>query len=137
MNTPNLSLKLGGLASALIFSVVLAGSAQAGSGLQVSQTHGTATAHPTSSEKMGIPDGVCPGSEIVSITRMKPSLPNGRGALVAVQIGTKRVCHMCRVSTVTAVKAWPSHRGPLTNVQTTEVGPAHNCTAGCASSAKT
>ena len=137
MNTPILSSKCSGLASALIFSSLLAASVQAGQGFQFWQSRGNAAAQPTSVEKSIASVGLCPGSELLPVTTMKPAQANGRGALVAVQTGTKRVCHMCPVSTLAVTNAWTNARGPATTVETSTVGPAHNCSTGCASSAKT
>jgi hypothetical protein len=134
MKTLVLTSKLSGLASALIFSSLLAASVQAGQGFQYWQSRGSAAAHPTSIEKSTASDGICAGSELLPITTMKAAQANGRGALVAVQTGTKRVCHLCPVANVAVTNAWTNGRGPSTTVETSTVGPAHNCASGCASS---
>ena len=74
--------------------------------------------------------GVCPGSQVVPITAMKPAWANGKGPLVETQIGTKRVCTVCPVTRVTRVQA-PNGRGPSTVVQTVVQGAQHDCTTGC------
>jgi hypothetical protein len=134
MKTLVLTSKFSGLASALIFSSLLAASVQAGQGIQYWQSRGTALAQPTSSEKSAAAVGLCPSSELLPVTTMKAAQANGRGALIEVQIGTKRVCHMCPVAAVTVTNAWTNGRGPSTTVETSTVGPAHNCASGCASS---
>ena len=75
------------------------------------------------------PTHLCAGASVVPVTAVKTTLPNGRGPLVTVQVGTKTVCHMCPVTTTVTTNAWPSHRGPLTTTQITKVGAEHTCTA--------
>lgn len=80
---------------------------------------------------------VCPGSELVSITVMKPAMANGKGPLAPVQIGTQRVCHICTTTKVVTTNDWPNHRGPLVQkVEVTKVGAAHVCTTACTPSPK-
>lgn len=74
--------------------------------------------------------GICPGSQVVPITAMKPAWANGKGPLVETQIGTKRVCSVCPVTSVTRVQA-PNGRGPATVVQAVVPGAQHDCTTGC------
>ena len=69
----------------------------------------------------------CAGSEVVAVTVMKPSWPNGRGPLTEVQTGTKTVCRMCPVTTVVTTNAWPNGRGPTTRTEVTKTGVEHNC----------
>lgn len=78
------------------------------------------------------PSSVCPGSTVVPVTVMKPAWANGKGPLVETQIGTKRVCTVCPVTTATTVKA-TNGRGPSTVVETMVPGAPHDCTSGCPS----
>ncbi len=73
---------------------------------------------------------VCPGSQEVAVTVMKPAWPNGRGPLAPVQIGTKRVCTVCPVTGV-ATAGWANGRGPQTKSATSQTGVPHTCTINC------
>ncbi len=76
---------------------------------------------------------ICPGSKDVAVTVMKPSWQNGRGPLKEVQIGTKRICTVCPVTT-TETKGWANGRGPKTQtdtVSTVSTGAPHTCTVTC------
>ena len=80
---------------------------------------------------------VCPGSELVPMTVMKPAMANGKGPLTPVQIGTERVCHVCKATTVVTTNDWPNHRGPLVQkVVETKAGATHVCTVSCQPSSK-
>lgn len=72
---------------------------------------------------------VCPDSELIAITIMKPIVPNGRGPLQEVQIGPKRQRHSC-ATTITVMKpSGRSARGPL---QSVEVATGkHGCETAC------
>lgn len=137
MNSTN-SQSVAGRSLGLALSLILAGSAYAGPGLEYWQSLGKPTTQTVASAKSAsavVP--VCPGSEIVPVTVMKPSWPNGRGPLTAVQIGTERVCHLCTTSKVVTTNDWPSHRGPLVQkVEATKVGATHVCTTACPPSPK-
>lgn len=124
---------IAGRSLGLALSLIVAGSAYAGPGPQYWQSLGkTATQADAASKSAPAAVPVCPGSEIVPVTVMKPSWPNARGPLTAVQIGTERVCHICTTSTVVTTNDWPSHRGPLVRkVEVTKVGTTHVCTAAC------
>jgi hypothetical protein len=137
MHTPTLISKFRGLTSAVLLSSVFVVSAQAGPGLQYWQARAKNAADASPAGPSLASAVICAGSEMVPVTTMKPALPNGRGALVAVQTGTERVCHLCSLSTLTVTHAWPNHRGPQTTLETTNVGGAHRCTSGCTFSAKT
>ena len=73
---------------------------------------------------------VCPGSQEVVVTALKPSWSNGRGPLIPVQIGTKRVCTVCPVRSV-ATSGWLNGRGPKTKTEETKSGAQHDCTVNC------
>ena len=123
---PKVALPVTGLLFAALFVVT----AYAGSGPQYWQSKASPKAS-VSTKPAATEIAVCPSSEVIPITVMKPSLPNGRGALVAVPVGSKRVCHVCPVTTVETTNAWPSHRGPQTKVEVTKAGGIHTCTADC------
>lgn len=75
---------------------------------------------------------VCPDSELVPVTVMKPAMANGKGPLVPTQIGTERVCHICTTTKVVTTNDWPNHRGPLVQkVVETKAGTTHVCTVNC------
>jgi hypothetical protein len=58
---------------------------------------------------------------------MKPALPNGKGPLVPVQVGTKTVCHMCPVTTVVTRNSLPNGKGTPVTTEVTKIGGEHNC----------
>lgn len=123
MNTTILTSKLGNIVSALLFSAVFAYSAKASTPL--AETNNAASTNVT-----------CSGSKTVPVTSMKPQLPNGKGAMVATQVGTKRICQICPVSTKVVTNAWPNHKGPTLTVETMNAGSIHDCSAGCGLVAK-
>jgi hypothetical protein len=132
MKTSFLSNKAAGLG--LLFSALISASAVAGPGPQYWQSLGKATAPAVEPAKPAVaPTHLCPGATVVPVTVMKPALPNGRGPLVAVQIGTKTVCHMCPVTIVTT-KVGPGRSGTRTTVEETKTGVEHTCT-NCAAAA--
>lgn len=133
MNTSRLLRLAAGPSLGLLFAAMFTSSVQAGPGPQYWRAFGQPKVEsPTAPAPAAAPTQVCVGSEIVPVTTMKPAQANGRGALVAVQTGTKRVCHTCPVTTVTTTNDWPSHRGPAVTTTSTKVGGEHNCTAACA-----
>ena len=137
MKTSSITHKVAGVSLSLLFSAFLASNAFAGPGPQYWQSLGKpAAAAVEQANPATVATPVCPASEIVPVTVMKPALPNGRGPLVPVQIGTERVCHMCPTTTVVTTNDWPSHRGPVTTGETTKVSATHVCTLGCTPSPK-
>ncbi len=121
--------KASGAGLGLLFSTLISSSAMAGPGPQFWQSVGKAKAPVAEPAKAAVvPTHACAGSAVVAVTEMKPALPNGRGPLVAVQTGTKTVCHMCPVATVATTNDWPSHRGPLVTTEVTKTGVEHTCT---------
>lgn len=136
MNTSS-SRKLVLGASAFVFSTLFGVSAFAGPGPQFWQNVGTAKKAPVvvaaPATTTPVAAHACAGAAVVPVISMKPAWPNGRGPLIAVQTGTKTVCHVCATTTVVTTNDWPSHRGPL--VQKAEImkaGETHVCTTGCA-----
>ena len=134
MKTSFISPKAAGLG--LLFSAFLATNAIAGPGIQYWQSLGKPAPAAKQVKAADIP--VCPGSEIVPITFMKPAMANGKGPLVPVQDGTERVCHLCTTTTVVTTNDWPNHRGPLVQkVVETKAGATHVCTVNCPPASKT
>ncbi len=138
MKTSLIASKAVGVSLGLLFSAFLAGNAIAGPGPQYWQSVGKAAAPAAQSAKVAdLAVSICLGSEVVPVTAMKPSLPNGRGPLAPVQVGTERVCHVCTTSTVVTTNDWPNHRGPLVQkIEVTKVGATHVCTTACTPSPK-
>jgi len=132
MRTSFISPKAAGLG--LLFSAFLVTNAIAGPGIQYWQSLGK----PAPAAKQVKADiSVCPGSELVPITVMKPAMANGKGPLTAVKIGTERVCHVCSSTSVFMTNDWPNHRGPLVQkVVETKAGATHVCTANCPPSSR-
>ena len=133
MNSTN-SHSIAGRFLGLALSLILAAGAYAGPGPQYWQSLGKqpTTQASAASKSVSAVVPVCPGSEVVPVTVMKPSWPNARGPLTAVQIGIERICHVCTTTTVVTTNDWPSHRGPLVQkTEVTKVGAKHVCTTGC------
>jgi len=113
----------------LLFLALVSSNAVAGPGPQYWQSLGKAKAPAAEPAKPATtPTHLCAGATVVPVTVMKPALPNGRGPLVAVQTGTKTVCHMCPVTTTVTANAWPNGRGPRTTTEVTKTGVEHTCT---------
>jgi len=131
MNTTSL-LKPAGLSLGLILAALISSNAVAGPGPQFWADQGKPKADKALSEKKSDATSaqLCAGAEIVPMTVMKPSLPNGKGTMVAVQSGTKTVCHMCPVTTTVSKNAFGNGKGPMTVSAVTKIGPEHNC-ANC------
>ncbi|MFZ5496527.1 MAG: hypothetical protein ACOZE5_14480 [Verrucomicrobiota bacterium] len=110
--------------AALLFAVVIPIHAVAGS-----QTLGKADASVAKAADQASPALVCTGAKTVPITMMRPALPNGKGPLMPVQIGskTKTVCYQCPVTTTVTKNAWPNNKGPLTATKVTKTGVEHRC----------
>ncbi len=121
------SIELAG--SGAVLSAFFAAAAYAGPGAQYWQTVGQKASHPGESPAAAAAP-VCPGSQIVPVTVMKPAWANGRGPLAPVPVGTKRVCTVCPV-TSTATTMAANGRGPVARVETTKTGVPHDCTATC------
>jgi hypothetical protein len=138
MKTSFIAPKAAGIGLSLLFSVFFANNAVAGPGIQYWQSLGKPAAQAVDQTKSAdVPMLICPGSEVVPVAVMKPSLPNGRGALVPVQVGTERVCNLCPTTTVITTNDWPNHRGPLVQkVVETKAGATHVCTVNCPPSTK-
>ena len=129
--------KAAGATLGLLFSVLISTNAVAGPGPQFWQSVGKAKAPAAEQAKPSVvATHACAGAAVVAVTEMKPTLPNGRGPLVAVQAGTKTVCHMCPVTATVTTNDWPSHRGPLTTTATTKTGVEHTCSNCAAAVAK-
>lgn len=125
-------------ASAFILSSLLSVTAFAGSGSQLWQTAGKAkspAAAPAPTTLNVEATHMCAGAAVVPVMAMKPALPNGRGPLVAVQIGTKTVCHLCPVVTEVTSNSLPNGRGRVVRTSVAKTGVEHTCT-NCVSSAK-
>jgi hypothetical protein len=121
--------KAPGIGLGVLFLTVVSSTAVAGPGPQYWQSLGKAKAPAVEPAKPSTaPTHLCPGGMVVPVTVMKPTLPNGRGPLVAVQTGTKTVCRICPVTVTVTANAWPNGRGPLTTMEVTKTGVEHACT---------
>lgn len=130
MNT-SCSRKLAVGASAFLFSALLSVTAFAGSGPQLWQTAGKAKSPapaPVPTTQNVESTHTCAGAAVVPVMAMKPALPNGRGPLVAVQTGTKTVCHLCPVVTEVTSNSLPNGRGQVVRTSVTKTGVEHTCT---------
>lgn len=77
----------------------------------------------------------CTGATTLAVHAMRPQLPNGRGAMVRVQTGTKTVCHTCPVVAVVRTNAWANGRGPTKTTTVAQTGVEHTCTS-CSTTAE-
>lgn len=117
------------LAATVLLASLLTANTYAGPGPQY-WANLNKNAAKTDEAKPAVTVPVCPGSQEVAVTVMKPSWPNGRGPLAPVQIGTKRVCTVCPVTSV-ATEGWANGRGPQTKTETSQTGVPHTCTVNC------
>ncbi len=121
--------KTAGGSLCLLFLALVSSNAVAGPGPQYWQSRGEAKAPAVEpAQSAAAPTHLCAGATVVPVTVMKSALPNGRGPLVAVQTGTKTVCHMCPVTTTVIAAGWPNGRGPRTTTEVTKTGVEHICT---------
>lgn len=128
MKTSLLS-KTTGASLGLFFLALVSSNAVAGPGPQYWQSVGKAKAPAAEPAKpAAAPTHACAGAAVVPVTVMKPAQENGRGPLVAVQTGTKTVCHMCPVTTTVRTNALPNGRGTWTTTEVTKTGVEHTCT---------
>jgi hypothetical protein len=113
----------------LFLSLILAGSAYAGPGIQYWQSLGKSEVNPaTPTKPEGMAANGCAGSKLVAVTVMKASWPNGRAPLQEVQIGTKRECQSCGATATVMKSSWANGRGPLSPVQAASL---HDCGSSC------
>lgn len=128
MNTTIFS-KAASVSLGLFFSTLFSINAVAGPGSQYWQSLGKVKAPIAKPAKASSATAVlCADAKVVPDTVMRPAWPNGKGPLVAVQIGTKTVCHICPVTIAVTKSAWPNGRGPLTTTTVTKTGGEHVCT---------
>ena len=73
------------------------------------------------------PVTLCADAKVVSDTIMKPMMPNGKGPLGPVQIGTKTVCHICPATTTITRNSLPNGKGTPSTWEVTKTGVEHNC----------
>ena len=128
--------QIAGRSLGLVFSLILAGSAYAGPGLQYWQALGKPVAQPvalTTQEPSATK--VCADSELVAVTVMQPIQRNGRGPLQEVQIGTKRECHSCATTTTVMKPSGHNARGSLLPVEI--ANSQHACETACAQATHT
>lgn len=120
--------KIAGASLGPLFSALISTNAMAGPGIQYWQSLGKAkdsTSQP--SRPAFAPTILCADAKVVPVTVMRPAWANGKGPLVAVQVGTKTVCHICPVTIAVAKSAWQNGRGPLTTTKVTKTGVEHLC----------
>jgi hypothetical protein len=123
----SLTSKIAGASVGLLLAGFVSSSAIAGPGPQYWQSRAKAPAvEPAKPESA--PTHACAGATVVPVTTMKPAQANGRGPLVAVQTGTKTVCHMCPVTTTVRTNSLPNGRGTWTTTEVTQTGVEHTCT---------
>jgi hypothetical protein len=134
MNPKNIPMKAISIASkaagvSLLFSVFLASNAIAGPGPQywVAQGKPKADTAVSTTKANATPVKLCSGAEVVPVTFMKPAMPNGKGPLMPVRIGSKTVCHICPVTTRVTKSALANGKGPLMTSEVTKTGVEHNC----------
>lgn len=132
MKTSFLSPKAAGLG--LLFSALLATNAIAGPGpeywarmTKAAQDRAKADTAVSTTKPDSTPVTLCAGAEVIASTVMKPALPNGKGPLVPVQVGTKTVCHMCPVTAVVTRNSLPNGKGTPVTTEVTKIGGEHNC----------
>ncbi|MEO6005305.1 MAG: hypothetical protein ABIZ04_07725 [Opitutus sp.] len=77
----------------------------------------------------------CSGATTVAGKTVRPQFPNGRGAMVTVQTGSKTTCRTCPVVTEVTTNALANGRGASKRTTVVQTGAEHTCT-GCASTAK-
>lgn len=101
---------------ALVLATLLSATATfAGPGPQYWQNQNRARNARPNKAATAVP--ICPGSKEVAVTAMKPAWHNGRGPLTETQVGTKRVCTVCPVTTASGAVA--------------AAGTQHDCTVNC------
>lgn len=134
MNPKNIPMKPISIASkaagvSLLFSVFLASNAIAGPGPQYWAAQGKPKADTavSTTKADATPVKLCAGAEVVPVTIMKPAMPNGKGPLMPVRIGTKTVCHICPVTTVVTRNSLPNGKGVPFTTKMTKTGAEHNC----------
>lgn len=120
MNSIN-SHSIAGRSLGLFLSLILAGSAYAGPGIQYWQSLGKPKAEPATK--------ICTDHQVVRATVMEPVLPNGRGPLHAVDIGPKVVCTSCAGSSTVMLPSLANGRGPLHPVAV--AATRHYCNSSC------
>ena len=69
----------------------------------------------------------CTTSRTEAVTELRSTLPNGKGPVQRVQVGTREVCDSCATRTVVR-PALPNGKGPLRSVK---VATTHVCDASC------
>lgn len=139
MNPENIPMKTISIASkaagvSLLFSVFLASNAIAGPGpeywarmTKAAQDRVKADTAVSTTTTDTTPVKLCAGAEVVPVTFMKPALPNGKGPLMPVRIGSKTVCHICPVTTRVTKSALANGKGPPMTSEVTKTGVEHNC----------
>jgi hypothetical protein len=126
----NKILKFGASGLGLVLaSFLLSSTARGGPGIEYWKSLGQPAAQPAKSA-VAKPD-TCTGSELVPNMVMRPSWSNQRGPLVAVQVGTKRVCTSCPVTSVETTYALANQRGPSVQTKNTKMGVTHDCGDAC------
>lgn len=132
MKTSFISPKAAGVS--LLFSVFLASNAIAGPGpeywarmTKAAQDRAKADTAVSTTKADATPGKLCAGAEVVPVTFMKPAMPNGKGPLMPVRIGSKTVCHICPVTTKVTKSALAIGKGPLMTGEVTKTGGEHNC----------
>jgi hypothetical protein len=137
MKTPFLNRNAAGVSLGLFISAVFASHAIAGPGPQYWQQQDKIRAENAAKAKAPVaepakpaaaPTHLCAGATVVPVTAMKSLQSNGRPPLVAVQIGTKTVCHMCPVTTAVRTNSQANGRGTWTTTEVTKTGVEHTCT---------
>lgn len=129
MNTAFLSKSAGAIAS-LLFATLFTSTAIAGSASNSASGVFNAQSDAATAK-------LCAGAEVVGTTVYRPMMPNGKGPLLPVQVGTRTICHMCPVTTLSTKTAFGNGKGPMTVTKETKVGPEHDCANCTGTPAKT
>ncbi|EIP96615.1 hypothetical protein OpiT1DRAFT_01036 [Opitutaceae bacterium TAV1] len=130
MNTSNKVSKFPGrsLLLALFVTVALSG-ANAGPGPDYWRRteQGGATRYASQTNAPASADKVCATARTETLTELRPTLPNGKGALQRVTVGSRQVCESCATTTVMR-PGLPNGKGALRSVK---VATTHTCDASC------
>lgn len=71
---------------------------------------------------------VCTDSRSVAVTELRYVLPNGKGPMRSVQVGTKQTCDSCGATYTSMRPSWANGKGPLEAVQIKSI---HDCDVSC------
>lgn len=108
--------------SLVFFSALtLAGSAYAGAGIQYRQPLSQPATEPAAK--------VCTDHHVVPLTVTRPALPNARGPLQVVQVGTQTVCTSCAGTSTVMRPSLLNGKGPMQAVEVTST--RHYCNSSC------